>query len=101
MRARASGWAAPSCGELREIVDAECLFELGDLGDGVLEAVVAEHFLLLVLELIAELRVGLRADEGAQLREQHRVLASGVWAVHVIEAVQDRRELAAIAVDER
>src|SRR5262249_7141833 len=84
--------------EARQVVDAERLLEARDVRDGVLEAVVAEERVLAFLELLAQLVVGLAAEELAEGGEEHGVLARGVRAVHALEGAQRARELVAVAV---
>src|SRR4029079_2209010 len=82
--------------ELGEIVDAERLLELGDLCNGVLEAVLAEHLALFVLEQVAHLLVRLLADDPPDLRKQHGVLTRRVGAIHVVEAPHRAGERGAV-----
>src|SRR5262249_10360718 len=50
-----------------KIVEPECLLQLRDLLDRALEAVIAKHLVLLVLELLAEFLVRALTDQPAQL----------------------------------
>src|SRR5262249_21604656 len=71
--------------ELGEVVDAQVLLDLGDLIDGLLEAVLPEQPVLLLLELLAEFLQPLGRDDLVQGREQYRVLTGFVRAVHADE----------------
>src|SRR5438105_1386767 len=83
--------------ELIEVGESELLLEPRDLRDGALEAFAPELFLLLVLEFLAELAVRLSAEQIVERREEHRVLAGGMRAVHAVEDAEEGRELLRVA----
>src|SRR6186713_791291 len=83
----------PSRREPLEIGDAEGRLEPRDLGDGVVEAVLAEELVLLLFELLTELSISRAAHDAAERGEQDRLLPCRVRPVHTAEAPQDVREL--------
>jgi hypothetical protein len=72
----------------RDVRKAKAFFDLADLGDGVLEPVVAELLLFNVLECIVKLAVFVRGDERFPCRKNNRVLAGGMVLVHSRKAFE-------------
>jgi hypothetical protein len=79
--------------EVCEIGDAERGLQPRDLGDVALERVLAEYLVLSLLELFTQLAVPRTADHLAECREENRVLAGRVRAVHPGEGSQGLSEL--------
>ena len=87
--------------ELCEVGKAERLFDLGDLFDGILEAVLAELLTLNVFELVAHL-TELPFREGIlPSREDDRVFARRVVPIHQDEGLEGAGERLGIAAADR
>jgi len=83
--------------ELVEIENAERFFEIPDLGDGLLEAVLTERLMLLLLELLAQASVFLLTDELVKGWKEDGVFARLVRTVHPDELPERSRESGAVS----
>src|SRR5205823_10618715 len=74
--------------ELREVVNAELLFDTGHFIDHFLKTVFAEKFVLLLLKIFSKRIVFVLAHDLAELWEKNRVLTRLMRVVHADELPQ-------------
>src|ERR1700680_3626035 len=82
--------------ELRQFVDAQLLFELGNLIYNFEEALFAEQFVFLLFEVVAQRLIFVRRNNLAESGKKNRVFSSLVRTIHAQKGAQGVSQLLAV-----
>src|SRR6266576_612002 len=87
-RSRGGGACSDFGSELRQVVNAELLYDTGHFIDHSYKTIFTEKFVLLFLEIFSERTVFILAHDLAELGKENRVLTRLMWVVHADELPQ-------------